>query len=111
MRKLVDASPNDTSVRHVRTAAGHGFPGSTPAEQKEIYRTAGVQLASSRFCLVPAGDNEVSSRLYSAGASVGACKCSPRRYPFPPGELEIVLRRSLRRCMQVLTTALSLPHR
>jgi hypothetical protein len=27
------------------------------------------------------------------------------------GELEIVLRRSLRRCMQVLTTALSLPHR
>ena len=67
----------------VGTAAGHGFPGSTPAEQKEIYRTAGVQLASSRFCLVPAGDNEVSSRLYSAGASVGACKCSPRRYPFP----------------------------
>ena len=63
MRKLVDASPNDTSVRHVGTAAGHGFPGSTPAEQKEIYRTAGVQLASSRFCLVPAGDNEVSSRL------------------------------------------------
>ena len=34
----------------------------TPAEQKEIYRTAGVQLASSRFCLVPAGDNEVSSK-------------------------------------------------
>jgi hypothetical protein len=88
MRKLVDASPNDTSVRHVRTAtghgfpackcslrrypspqvgtaAGHGFPGSTPADKKEIYRTAGVQLASSRFCLVPAGDNEVSSRLSS----------------------------------------------
>jgi len=76
----------------VGTAAGHGFPGSTPAEQKEIYRTAGVQLASSRFCLVPAGDNEVSSRLYR--------DCT-----------EIVLRRSLRRCMQVLTTALSLPHR
>ena len=69
MRKLVDASPNDTSVRHVGTAAGHGLPGNTPAEQKEIYRTAGVQLASSRFCLVPAGDNEVSSRLYSAMAA------------------------------------------
>ena len=27
--------------------------------------------------------DQVSSRLYSAGASVGACECSPRRYPFP----------------------------
>ena len=105
MRKLVDASPNDTSVRHVRTAAGHGFPGSTPAEQKEIYRTAGVQLASSRFCLVPAGDNEVSSRLYSEIVLRDCTRDCTR------GELEIVLRRSLRRCMQVLTTALSLPPR
>jgi len=71
MRELVGASPNDTSVRHVARglSSSRSMPGSTPAEEKEFYRTAGEQLASSRFCLVPAGDNEVSSRLYSAMAA------------------------------------------
>ena len=71
MRELVGASPNDTSVRHVARglSSSRSMPGSTPAEEKELYRTAGEQLASSRFCLVPAGDNEVSSRLYSAMAA------------------------------------------
>ena len=64
-------SDRNATVRidHVERAYGRDRPGTTPEEQIGHYRAAGLQMASSRFCLVPAGDNEVSSRLYSAMAA------------------------------------------
>jgi len=69
MKRLVGFSNNDTAVLHIGRAGGQPLPGNTPQEKLERYRAAGLQMASSRFCLVPAGDNEVSSRLYSSMAA------------------------------------------
>ena len=67
MRKLVDLPTNQsTRILHFARAEGRPLPGRTPKEQNERYRAAGELMLDSRFCLVPAGDNEVSSRLYSA---------------------------------------------
>ena len=66
MRRLVGANATDVQVLHIARAEGRALPGKTPEESLERYKQAGEQLAASRFCLVPAGDNEVSSRLYSA---------------------------------------------
>ena len=67
MRQLL-ALPHNESVQvlHFARAAGRPLPGRTPEEQTARYLAAGDQMRSSRFCLIPAGDNEVSSRLYSA---------------------------------------------
>lgn len=67
MHKLVTLPSNESvQVLHFARAAGRPLPGRTPEEQTARYSAAGEQMASSRFCLIPAGDNEVSSRLYSA---------------------------------------------
>ena len=62
------SSSNATAVQilHCARANGRPLPGRTPEEQLARYKAAGEQMAMSRFCLIPAGDNEVSSRLYSA---------------------------------------------
>eukprot|EP00966_Prymnesium_polylepis_P018186 419568-Prymnesium_polylepis.1 len=64
-RKLVGAA-NDTEVVHV--SRPHVEPHSQ-AELEAMYRTQALTMRQSTFCLVPAGDNEVSSRLYSAIAA------------------------------------------
>ena len=67
MHRLVDLPANESvQVMHFARINGRPLPGRTPAEQLERYRAAGEQMATSKFCLIPAGDNEVSSRLYSA---------------------------------------------
>ena len=67
MRQFVSLGSNEsTRVVHVARAEGRPLPGKTPEEQLERYKTAGELMGDSRFCLIPAGDNEVSSRLYSA---------------------------------------------
>ena len=67
MRPLTELPPDaNVSVVHVGRESGKPLPGRTPAEQLERYQTAGELMMHSRFCLIPAGDNEVSSRLYSA---------------------------------------------
>jgi hypothetical protein len=54
MRPLVGASRNDTQVVDVARQGGRYL-----LARHENYHAAGLQMASSRFCLVPAGDNEV----------------------------------------------------
>lgn len=67
MRRLLDTGANESvQILHFGRADGRPLPGRTAEERSLRYRAAGEQLATSRFCLVPAGDNEVSSRLYSA---------------------------------------------
>lgn len=66
MRRLAAVASNETRVLHIARANGLPLPGRTPEEQLARYQQAGELMAESRFCLVPAGDNEVSSRLYSA---------------------------------------------
>ena len=75
MRQLVDHSPNETQVLHIGRAGGRPLAGGSPAEQRERYRASGAQLAASRFCLVPAGDNEVRSREI---ACYEGCHLRPR---------------------------------
>lgn len=62
MRELIGAA-NDTQIVDTPRAAGGMMPGATAREQMAHYRRAGEQMASAVFCLVPGGDNEVSSRL------------------------------------------------
>ena len=70
MRRFIELGVNEsTMVVHVAREAGRPLPGKTPEEQHARYRAAGELMANSRFCLIPAGDNEVSSRLYSAMAA------------------------------------------
>ncbi len=72
MRQLVGAAQDTLIVhkpRHANRTKWPQWPGRTPEEQRNLYRSAGELQATSRFCLVPAGDNEVSSRLYSSIAA------------------------------------------
>ena len=69
VRKLVGYAPNDTQVLHFARAPGRPIAGGSAAAERAHYVAAGEQLAMASFCLVPAGDNEVSSRLYSAMAA------------------------------------------
>jgi len=64
-RALVGAS-NDTLVVHVTRSH---IEARSQEEQQALYRAQARAMRQSRFCLVPAGDNEVSSRLYSAIAA------------------------------------------
>ncbi|KAL1529056.1 hypothetical protein AB1Y20_000019 [Prymnesium parvum] len=61
-RALIGAH-NDTLVAHVPRKEY------SQAEQEAAYREQAEAMLSSTFCLVPAGDNEVSSRLYSSIAA------------------------------------------
>jgi hypothetical protein len=61
MRALAALGDNETvQVLHFARSQGRPLPGNTPEEQLGRYVAAGQQMASPRFCLVPAGDNEVS---------------------------------------------------